>query len=109
MSKSPSRREWLAGALATAAGATARPNGVLVDSHVHLFDPSRVPYHPQATYQPKAAPLEAYVQFAREAKIDHTVIVHPEPYQDDHRYLEYCFANEPSSGFFKGTCLYDPI
>jgi len=35
--------------------------------------------------------------------------VHPEPYQDDHRYLEHCFAQEPSPGFFKGTCLFDPI
>ena len=32
-----------------------------------------------------------------------------EPYQDDHRYLEYCFAHEPSPGYFKGTCLFDPI
>jgi len=109
MSQSPSRREWLAGALATAANAAARPNGVLVDSHVHLFDPARVPYHAQATYKPPAAPLEAYVRFVREAKIDHTVIVHPEPYQDDHRYLEYCFEHEPSPGYFKGTCLFDPI
>jgi len=37
------------------------------------------------------------------------VIVHPEPYQDDHRYLEYCFAHEPSPAYFKGTCLFDPI
>ena len=45
----------------------------------------------------------------RKAKIDHAVIVHPEPYQDDHRYLEHCFAHEPSPGFFKGTCLFDPL
>src|SRR6266851_2678285 len=101
-----SRREWLLGAAGIAA---ARPKGVLVDSHVHLFDPQRVPYHPAATYRPPAAPLEAYVQFVREAGIDHTIIVHPEPYQDDHRYLEYCFEHEPSRGFFKGTCLFDPI
>src|SRR6266480_1673875 len=101
-----SRREWLLGAAGIAA---ARPKGVLVDSHVHLFDPQHVPYHPAATYRPPAAPLEAYVQFVREAGIDHTVIVHPEPYQDDHRYLEYCFEHEPSPGFFKGTCLFDPI
>src|SRR2546427_1785643 len=101
-----SRREWL---LVAAGVAAARPAGVLVDSHVHLFDPQRVPYHPAATYRPPAAPLEAYVQFVREARIDHTIIVHPEPYQDDHRYLEYCFEHEPSRGFFKGTCLFDPI
>jgi len=76
---------------------------------VHLFDPAKFPYHPQGTYQPPPAPLEAYLKFAAEAKIDHTIIVHPEPYQDDHRYLEYCFEHEPSRGFFKGTCLFDPV
>lgn len=81
----------------------------LVDTHVHLFDPNRVPYHASATYKPAAVPLEPYVKFALEAKIDHTIIVHPEPYQDDHRYLEYCFQHEPRKGFFKGTCLFDPI
>lgn len=104
-----SRRQWLAGALGASALCAAQPKGVLVDSHVHLFDPERVPYHPSATYRPPAAPLESYVRFAQEAKIRHTIIVHPEPYQDDHRYLEYCFANEPSRGFFKGTCLFDAI
>jgi predicted TIM-barrel fold metal-dependent hydrolase len=49
------------------------------------------------------------VRFVREAQISHTIIVHPEPYQDDHRYLQYCFEREPSPGFFKGTCLFDPI
>ena len=99
----------LAGALGAATLRGARPKGVLVDSHVHLFDPAKFPYHPQATYQPPPEPLEAYLKFAAEAKIDHTIIVHPEPYQDDHRYLEYCFEHEPSRGFFKGTCLFDPV
>jgi predicted TIM-barrel fold metal-dependent hydrolase len=53
--------------------------------------------------------VEEYVKFVQEARIDHAVIVHPEPYQDDHRYLEYCLAHEPSQGFFKATCLFDPI
>jgi predicted TIM-barrel fold metal-dependent hydrolase len=47
--------------------------------------------------------------FVDRSKINHAVIVHPEPYQDDHRYLEHCLKNEPSPGFFKGTCLFDPI
>ncbi len=91
--------------------AVARPKGVLVDTHVHLFAPdlTRFPYHKNASYKPPAAPLEDYLKFVAARKIDHTVIVHPEPYQDDHSYLEYCFANEPSKGFFKGTCLFDPI
>jgi hypothetical protein len=88
-----------------------RPKGMLIDTHIHLFadDQKRFPYHANATYKPPAEPLEAYVTFVRQAKIDHAIIVHPEPYQDDHRYLEYCFAHEPSEGFFKGTCLYDAI
>lgn len=88
-----------------------RPAGPLVETHIHLFarDRDRFPIHANAPYDPQPSPLEDYVKFVAEAGIDHTVIVHPEPYQDDHRYLEYCFANEPSPGFFKGTCLFDPI
>src|SRR5687768_13917762 len=98
------RRELLAGALgAVPALHAARPAGTLVDTHVHLFsnDPQRFPYATVAPYKPEPQPLEAYARFVTAAKIDHTIIVHPEPYQDDHRYLEYCFANEPSKGFFK--------
>jgi predicted TIM-barrel fold metal-dependent hydrolase len=124
-----SRREWMLGALATAHAWTAQPKGLkrmadalastssgasvppeaLIESHIHLFagDP-RFPYN-SASYPPKPEPVEEYVKFAQEAHIDHAVIVHPEPYQDDHRYLEYSFAHEPSPGFFKGTCLFDPI
>ena len=43
------------------------------------------------------------------AGLAHSIIVHPEPYQDDHRYLEYCFAHEPRQGYFRGTCLFDPL
>jgi predicted TIM-barrel fold metal-dependent hydrolase len=108
MSHSISRRQWLAGTLA-APLAAARPKGVLIETHIHLFDPARFPYHPSAVYRPPASTLESYTETVRQSKIDHTVIVHPEPYQDDHRYLEYAFAHEPSKGFFKGTCLFDPV
>lgn len=81
----------------------------MIDTHIHLFDGMKFPYHSRATYKPAAAPLEAYREFIAQSRIDHTIIVHPEPYQDDHSYLEYCFRNEPSPGFFKGTCLFDPI
>lgn len=100
------RRDLLA-----SAAAMTRPAGIIVDTHIHLFagGDKRFPYAPNAPYRPEALTLETYARFAAEAKIDHAVIVHPEPYQDDHRYLEHCFANEPSRGFFKGTCLFDPI
>jgi len=102
------RRELLATLPALAA---ARAAGVLVDTHIHLFasDQSRFPYHPNAPYKPPAQTVEDYGQFAKAARIDHAIIVHPEPYQDDHRYLEYCLAHEPVAGFFKATCLFDPI
>jgi predicted TIM-barrel fold metal-dependent hydrolase len=82
----------------------------LVDS-THLFsdDQQRFPYHRNATYRPPPKTVETYSKFAREAGIDRTVIIHSEVYQDDHRYLYYCFEHEPSPGFFKSTCLFDPI
>jgi predicted TIM-barrel fold metal-dependent hydrolase len=105
------RREWTVGILGAASLPAATPNQVIVESHLHLFarDQARFPYHPNAVYRPPAQPVAEYVQFAVKAGIDHAVIVHPEPYQDDHRYLKHCIENEPSRNFFKGTCLLDPI
>lgn len=109
-----SRREALAaigGALTIGRAAAARPEGYLVENSLHMFaeDQKRFPFHPQAPYKPQPNSLEKYIAFIREAKLSHTVLVQPEPYQDDHRYLEYCFTQEPSPGYFKGTCLFDPI
>ncbi len=103
------RRGFLAGAV-VAAGMRAQGEAPTVETHLHLFSPDRqrFPYHPNAVYKPEPAPLPDYLQVAAEVGIDRVVIVHPEPYQDDHSYLEYCFANEPSEMFFKGTCLFDP-
>jgi predicted TIM-barrel fold metal-dependent hydrolase len=105
-----SRRELLATSLLPAFARAARPRGVVIESHVHLFadDPKRFPYN-SASYQPRPNPVEAYVKFAVEARLDHAIIVHPEPYQDDHRYLEFCLGQGPTKDFFKGTCLFDPI
>jgi len=112
MPDSLSRREFVGCvASATALGIGSRLPGVIIDTHIHLFaaDQERFPYHRDAPYRPPAADLKEYETFVRKSKIDHVVIVHPEPYQDDHRYLEYCFDHEPCRGFFKGTCLFDPI
>ena len=106
-----SRRQWILGAAAAGAvPAAVRPEGALIESHVHLFanDPARFPYSP-LSYNPKPNRVQDYVKFAMEMKLDHALIVQPEPYQDDHRYLEFCFTQEPRKGFFKGTCLFDPI
>ncbi len=37
------------------------------------------------------------------AGVSHAIVVHPEPYQDDHRYLEYCLL--VGKRRLKGTCL----
>lgn len=105
-----SRRRFLA-TLAITPTLSARSQGSLIDTHIHLFatDQKKFPYHRNAVYKPPPSTLENYVAFIKQATIDGAVVVHPEPYQDDHTYLEYCFANEPSPGFFRGTCLFDPI
>lgn len=105
------RREVLAGMLAAVpALSVERPRGPIVETHVHLFsaDTKRFPFAPDSPYKAEPLPVEEYVRFATSAGIDHAVIVSPEPYQDDYRYLEYCFTKEPTPGFFKGICLFDP-
>lgn len=102
------RREVLIGAMCSARGWAAAASPV-IETHVHLFDPDRVPYAPAAPYKPAAYTLESHLKLVESAGLTHSVIVHPEPYQDDHRYLEYCFAHEPIPGYFKGTCLFDPF
>lgn len=89
-------------------GAFAGESVPVIDTHIHLFEPKRFPYHAKASYRPPEQTLQDYAAFIKSSDIAHTVIVHPEPYQDDHRYLEYCFEHEPRKNFFKGTCLYDP-
>ena len=106
-------REWGKGLFSfgqNGASLAIRPNGELIETHVHLFsaDAARFPLN-RLSYNPKPLPVEEYVKFAMAAKINHAIAVQPEPYQDDHRYLEYSFAQEPFKGFFKGTCLFDPI
>ena len=74
----------------------ATPKGLVVDTHLHCFagakDP-RFPYHVRAPYRPEsAAPPEQLLKCMEGAGVDHAIVVHPEPYQDDHRYLEHCLA-----------------
>jgi hypothetical protein len=48
------RRTAIVSLAAAAVASAARPQGVLVDTHVHLFakDQTRFPYAPTATYTP---------------------------------------------------------
>jgi len=79
-----------------------------VDTHLHCFAgslDSRFPYHQQAPYRPdEAATPEHLLKCMDGAGVDHAIVVHPEPYQDDHRYLKHCL--EVGGGRLKGTCLF---
>ena len=73
------RREFIAAA-GLASVAQARPKGVIVDTHIHLFakDRARFPLHANAPYDPPPQDLEDYKQFVKASKLDHAVIVHPD-------------------------------
>ena len=103
------RREALLGLTASAGTLLAARRQSTIETHVHLFDPTRVPYSPNAPYKPPAYTLEDHLKLVEAASLAHSIIVHPEPYQDDHRYLDYCLEHEPRPGYFKATCLFDPL
>lgn len=86
----------------------AAPPTPVVDTHVHCFagrNEPRFPYHEDGPYQPaEPTPPEHLLGLMETAGVDFAIIVHPEPYQDDHRYLEHCLA--AGGGKLKGTCLF---
>lgn len=79
----------------------------LVDTHLHCFagaNDERFPYHQRAPYRPdQPATPEHLLQCMDNAGVQYAVVVHPEPYQDDHRYLEHCL--NVGKGRLKGTVL----
>jgi predicted TIM-barrel fold metal-dependent hydrolase len=80
----------------------------VIDTHLHCFagkDDPKFPYHPGGPYQPaEPATPEHLLRCMAGAGVDFAVVVHPEPYQDDHRYLEHCL--DVGKGQLKGTCLF---
>ena len=81
---------------------------IRVDTHLHCFagtGDKRFPYHARAPYRPeRSATPEHLLHCMDGAGVDYAVVVHPEPYQDDHRYLEHCL--EVGGNRLKGTCLF---
>ena len=79
----------------------------VIDTHLHCFAGTadkRFPYHPKGPYQPQeAATPEHLLACMQGAGVDYAIVVHPEPYQDDHRYLEHCL--KVGGGKLKGTLL----
>lgn len=108
------RRDFLAtGSTLAAAGLSKLCKGAekisvpVIDTHLHCFagpNDARFPYHTRAPYTPTtAATPEHLLKCMDGAGVDYAVVVHPEPYQDDHRYLEHCLQ---TSDRLKGTCLF---
>lgn len=93
-----------AGASDEQAAPTTAPR---IDTHLHCFagpDDGRFPYHPDAPYRPEEAATPQHLLKCMDgAGVAAAVVVHPEPYQDDHRYLEYCL--QVGGGRLKGTTL----
>ncbi len=86
---------------------------MIIEWNAHMFS-SRTdlyPFHDRAAYTPKPealsdAPLGAYIRRMVEEGIDRAVLVHPEPYGDDHRLALLCVAARPD--LFKTTALFYP-
>ena len=104
--------------VAAPAGAWGAPmststGGPVIEWNAHLFssDTARYPFHPRAAYTPNPAtlspdPLATYRERMQAEGIDRAVIVHPEPYGDDHRLVLECLRREPD--LLRGTCLFYP-
>lgn len=79
----------------------------LIDTHLHCFAgraSQKFPYHQKAPYRPTAlATPEHLLSCMDAAGVNYAVVVHPEPYQDDHRYLKHCL--DIGGGRLKGTIL----
>lgn len=86
---------------------------LVIEWNAHIFSPDLdlYPFHPQATYRPDtskqpADPLAAYLDQLDLRGIDRAVIVHPEPYGDDHRLILACLERYPER--LRGTSLFYP-
>jgi predicted TIM-barrel fold metal-dependent hydrolase len=86
---------------------------MIIEWNAHMFsrEVERYPFYPKAAYTPDPSmladdPLAVYLQRMRDEGIDRAVLVHPEPYGDDHRLILDCLAREPD--LFKGVSLFFP-
>ncbi len=86
---------------------------MIIEWNAHMFssDTDRYPFHPQAAYKPRPEmlsndPLAEYIERMEVEGIDRAVLVHPEPYGDDHRLVLDCVDARPD--LFKTTALFYP-
>ena len=86
---------------------------MIVEWNTHIFssDEDTYPFHPRASYKPRPEmrfddPLGDYLERMKTEGIDRAVLVHPEPYGDDHSLVLDCLKREPD--LFKVTSLFYP-
>ena len=86
---------------------------VVIEWNAHLFsnDVTKYPFHQKATYQPDPGnftddPLAIYLNHLDQNGIDRAVVVHPEPYGDDHSLILDAINQYPNR--LKGTSLFYP-
>jgi len=99
--------------LLAASNKMAASNVPVIEWNAHIFSPdvSKYPIHPKATYTPDVSvhPVDALAVYLKQLdknKIDRAVIVHPEPYGDDHSLIVDCLRREPDR--LRGTSLFYP-
>ena len=86
---------------------------MIIEWNNHIFSPDlqRYPFHSRATYHPDLSqkpidPLQDYLDHMEREGIDRAVLVHPEPYGDNHQLILDCLKKEKER--FRGTCLFYP-
>jgi predicted TIM-barrel fold metal-dependent hydrolase len=86
---------------------------LVIEWNAHLFSSNtkKYPFHQNATYTPDPSglpedPLAKYLDHLDKFGIDKAVVVHPEPYGDDHSLILDALAQSP--GRLKGTSLFYP-
>lgn len=87
---------------------------MIIEWNRHMFstDLKAYPFHPRRFYTPPddwvttTDPLGDYLKSMDELGIDYGVLVHPEPYGDDHRMVLECLDREPDR--FLATSLFFP-
>jgi predicted TIM-barrel fold metal-dependent hydrolase len=68
------------------------------DTHVHVFDPARIPYSPVRSYTPPAATVQDLRAFHRRLGLGRTVLVQASVYGTDNRCLLDALASLGSEG-----------
>ncbi len=85
----------------------------VIEWNAHIFSPDlkKFPFHEKGRYRPDVSeqprdPLAAYLEHMDQEGIERAVLVHPEPYGDDHRLILDCLERERER--LRGTSLFYP-